>query len=148
MGAVGGGAGFMGGGAVFVSCFEERNMERKKIEGLKRRVRELLKGGGAYTREMTYQVEMLAADLLVYRKMLDEALGSDVMIREVSREGNERVRVNPLYELLAKQSDVVRRDLKALGMNKELRWVNDALMNGAEGDDPLARLMQDAEKEG
>lgn len=120
----------------------------KKIEGLKRRVRELLKGGGAYTREMTYQVEMLAADLLVYRKMLDEALGSDVMIREVSREGNERVRVNPLYELLAKQSDVVRRDLKALGMNKELRWVNDALMNGAEGDDPLARLMQDAEKEG
>lgn len=114
-----------------------------QLDNLKTRIRRLLKNGGTYSKELTYQVETLAIDLLTYRKMYEEAFapGTTVMIKEKSREGNERYRVNPIFELLGKQSDVVRRDLKALGMNKELRWVNDALENSANDDDPLARLM-------
>lgn len=94
----------------------------RKVEALKRQIKEKLKKAECYDPEMDYQIEIAATDILVYRKLREEAINGvdDIVITEKSREGNDRSRVNPIYETLQKQADVVRKDLRALYMNREI----------------------------
>lgn len=94
-----------------------RNME---VENVKKYIREVLKKRGLWDPELCYQVETTARDILLYRRLSDECLKSEteILIKEVSREGDLRYKMNPIFDAVKKYADVVRNDLKALCMNR------------------------------
>ena len=111
----------------------------KKLENLRRTIRKLLNEQGKYRKELTYQVEVAASTLLAWRKVRDEAISIQrIVLRETSREGDERWKAHPIFEMYAKMTDVLRRDLRALQMNKEREK---ALEDDGEGGDGLTELM-------
>lgn len=91
-----------------------------ELANIKRYVRSVLKKTGKWSPEMGYQVELLATDLLVYRRLREELLAGAVLITETSREGNDRQKVHPAVAALKQQADAVRADLKSLLMNREI----------------------------
>lgn len=108
-----------------------------EITNIKRYVRSVLKRAGKWAPEMGYQVELLATDLLIYRRLRDELLEGAVLITETSREGNDRQKVHPAVAALKQQADAVRADLKSLLMNREIE--RDGV--GDDGGGLLAELM-------
>lgn len=91
-----------------------------ELANIKRYVRSVLKKAGKWAPEMGYQVELLATDLLIYRRLREELLTGAVLITEKSREGNDRQKVHPAVAALKQQADAVRADLKSLLMNREI----------------------------
>ncbi len=92
-----------------------------KVKNKKAYIVKLLKEQGKYTAELTYQVE-ITAQLLVRAEMLgDEILadGHNVVNVEYSREGNERVTINPKEKLYLEVLEKGQKALRALGMNTE-----------------------------
>ncbi len=92
-----------------------------KVKNKKAYIVKLLKKQGKYTAELTYQVE-ITAQLLVRADMLgDEILadGHKAVNVEYSREGNERVTINPKEKLYLEVLEKGQRALRALGMNTE-----------------------------
>ncbi len=92
-----------------------------KVKSKRAYIVKLLKEQGKYTAELTYQVE-ITAQLLVRAEMLgDEILaeGHKVVNVEYSREGNERVTLNPKEKLYLEVLEKGQKALRALGMNTE-----------------------------
>lgn len=118
----------------------------KKIENIKTHVRRVLKEHEMYSSEMSYQIELLASDLLVFRKIRDEVLKEEQTptVTEKSREGEDRIRENPIYNLMAKFADRLRKDLRSLMMNKELAPTES---KNDEGNDALTQLMDSLKEE-
>lgn len=118
----------------------------KKIENIKTHVRRVLKEHEMYSSEMSYQIELLASDLLVFRKIRDEVLKEEQTptVTEKSREGEDRIRENPIYNLMAKFADRLRKDLRSLMMNKELAPTES---KNDEGNDTLTQLMDSLKEE-
>ena len=120
----------------------------KRLEIMKRYLRKVLQEAGIYRKEMSQQVELTASTLLVFRKIRDFALSDDAvpMIKEVSREGFSREKANPIYFLYEKMADLLRRDLRALNMNKELtKGKGDKLPD--DEDDLLVQLLKGDKEE-
>ena len=113
-----------------------------KIGYLKETIRRQLKEAGVYDPEISYQIELTASDILLYRKLRDEALAeeTDVLITEFSREQRPRQKINPIFDAMKKQADVVRKDLRALYMNRELKRAKKE-DEDKKKDDPIAALM-------
>lgn len=111
----------------------------KKLENLRRTIRKLLNEQGKYRKELTYQVEVAASTLIAWRKVRDEAISIQrIVLKETSREGDERWKAHPIFEMYAKMTDVLRRDLRALQMNKEREK---AMEDEGDGGDGLTELM-------
>ena len=111
----------------------------KKVENLRRTIRKLMTDQGKYRKELAYQVEVTASTLMAWRKVRDEVITVQrIVLKETSREGDERWKAHPIFEMYAKMTDVLRRDLRALQMNKEKEK---ALEDDAEGGDGLTELM-------
>ena len=92
-----------------------------KVKNKKAYIVKLLKEQGKYTAELTYQVE-ITAQLLVRAEMLGDEILSDghkVVNVEYSREGNERVTINPKEKLYLEVLEKGQKALRALGMNTE-----------------------------
>lgn len=122
---------------------KEKNEDpEKKLDGLIRALRATLVKEGLYKPEMARQVELTASTLMVFRKVRDVVLniGESVSIEEKSREGDARIKNNPIFFLYKEMADLLQRNLRALNMNKELTKGKDDKINEAE-DDPLAKLM-------
>lgn len=114
---------------------ESKDRNKKELEGVKRYIRSKLKGQKLYRPELGYQIELTARNLLLYRRLSDECMSLDrATVTEYSREGSPRVRVNPLFDAVKKQAEIVRRDLTVLWMNRGLK------KNLEEGDDGTARI--------
>lgn len=115
----------------------------KKLEMMIRYLRKVLKDEGLYRKEMSQQVELTASTLLVFRKIRDEALNEieKATIKETSREGDTRIKNNPIFFLYKEMADLLRRDLRALNMNKELTKGKTDKINDEE-EDALALLMR------
>lgn len=115
----------------------------KKLEMMIRYLRKVLKDEGLYRKEMSQQVELTASTLLVFRKVRDEALNEieKATIKETSREGDTRIKNNPIFFLYKEMADLLRRDLRALNMNKELTKGKTDKINDEE-EDALALLMR------
>lgn len=113
-----------------------------KIENIKTVIRRQLIKAGVYSQELAYQVELAASDLLLYRKLRDAALSesTEVTVTEYSRENNAREKINPIFDAMKKQADVVRKDLRALYMNRELKRQED-VQTSVDEKDPIAELM-------
>lgn len=118
-----------------------------QLEDLRTRLRRIMNQAGAYRPDMTYQVELTASTLLCFRKIREEILEKDAppIIEEQSREGDKRKKENPIYTLYGKFADLLRRDLRALNMNKELTKAKEDLTDG--GESPLDEIMKDLAEE-
>ena len=99
--------------------------ERKRIERRVKSKRDyivrLLKKQGKYTAELTYQVD-ITAQLLVRADILGEEMlhdGHSPVNVEYSREGNERMTLNPKERLYLDVLSQGQRALRALGMNND-----------------------------
>lgn len=92
-----------------------------KVRSKKAYIVKLLKKQGKYTAELTYQVD-ITAKLLVRADILgDEILadGHKTINVEYSREGNERVTLDPKEKLYLDVLERGQKALRALGMNTE-----------------------------
>lgn len=95
---------------------------------LKRQVNAIvktLKSEGRYTPLLHLQAEHTATLLLMVEQMRDEILSFNTPFVEIttSREGNERAKQSPLYQLFAQYMDRLQDSLKALGMNVDAKEV-------------------------
>lgn len=127
---------------------KEEEKKDKRLEIMIRYLRKVLKDEGLYRKEMSQQVELTASTLLVFRKIRDAALSEseEPTVVEMSREGFSRQKANPIYFLYEKMADLLRRDLRALNMNKELtKGKEDKPLD--EEEDGLAMLMRDFKEE-
>lgn len=118
-----------------------------KVKNIKKNIQRILEEAGVYNNTLTYQVEITAGDLLLYRKIRKEALdpATDVYQIEYSREGNERRTINPIFAAMTNASNRVTKDFEKLTMNikddKKQVNTNNALtellekMNSPEYDD-------------
>lgn len=115
----------------------------KRLEMMIRYLRKVLKTEGLYRPEMSQQVELTASTLLVFRKIRDAALEEleKATIKETSREGDTRIKNNPIFFLYKEMADLLRRDLRALNMNKELTKGKTDKINDEE-EDALTLLMR------
>ena len=122
---------------------KQENDTGRKLEVMIRYLRKVLKTEGLYRPEMSQQVELTASTLLVFRKVRDEALDEieKATIKETSREGDTRIKNNPIFFLYKEMADLLRRDLRALNMNKELTKGKTDKINDEE-EDALALLMR------
>lgn len=122
----------------------------KKLENLKTYIRRVLQQTDNYRKEMTHQVEVTASTLLIFRKIRDEIFLNDEKptVIEKSRENEDRIKENPLYNLYAKYDDLLRRDLRALKMNQELnRGRDEKGKDDEEANDPIKELLKKQEDE-
>ena len=69
-----------------------------------------------------------------------------VTIKETSREGDGRIKNNPMFFLYKEMADLLQRNLRALNMNKELTKGRDDKVNDDEAD-PLALLMKEQKED-
>ena len=122
---------------------KQENDTGRKLEVMIRYLRKVLKTEGLYRPEMSQQVELTASTLLVFRKVRDTALDEieKATIKETSREGDTRIKNNPIFFLYKEMADLLRRDLRALNMNKELTKGKTDKINDEE-EDALALLMR------
>ena len=93
----------------------------KKVSSKKRYIIKLLKDNGKFAAEMTYQVEITARLLVRAEQQSEEMAAPDYkpITVEYSREGHERLAVNPLERLHAETLRQAQRALAALGMNTD-----------------------------
>ena len=126
---------------------EKQNPE-KQLDGLIRTLRQTLTKAELYKPEMARQVELTASTLMVFRKVRDLIIceNETVMIKETSREGDSRIKTNPVFFLYKEMADLLQRNLRALNMNKELTKGKDDKVNENE-DDPLAILMREQKED-
>lgn len=100
---------------------EDSDKIAKKINAKKAYIVKLLRKQGKYTAELTYQVD-ITARLLVRADILSDEIMADghkTVNVEYSREGHERVTVNPKEKLYLDILEKGQRALRALGMNTE-----------------------------
>lgn len=92
-----------------------------RVKNKKTYITKLLKKQGKYTAELTYQVD-ITAQLLVRADILGEEILSDshkTVNVEYSREGNERMTIDPKEKLYLDVLERGQKALRALGMNTE-----------------------------
>lgn len=108
-----------------VSPLTSKVMRRKKY------MMDVLKRAGKYTADLAQQVD-IAARLYIRLRVYEEQMASpdyEVLIKELSREGNERLSVNPLESTYRLCLEQYQSALRALGMNvdsKERKQQTDA----------------------
>ena len=127
---------------------EKKNDPEQTLNGLIRTLRQTLTKENLYRPEMARQVELTASTLMVWRKVRDAVIQEceQVTIKETSREGDGRIKNNPMFFLYKEMADLLQRNLRALNMNKELTKGKDDKQT--ENDvDPLALLMRDQAEE-
>ena len=124
-----------------IKIFNTSKRKSDKVENLKVTIRRILQENGKYSNEMSYQIELLASDLLVFRRIREKALDENtkLIVLEKSREGFDREKENPIFILMARYADRVRKDLRALMMNQEIQQGDE---NKAKDDDALTKLME------
>lgn len=101
-------------------------------------MRKILKDAGIADKTIGYQVELVATDIVIFRMLRESLFSEESMTRdEVSREGNARVKTNPLLFALREQSKLVQAGLDKLTMNIKSKKVK------AEVEDGFTRFMAD-----
>lgn len=127
---------------------KENQDPEKTLDGLIRTLRQTLTKEGLYKPEMARQVELTASTLMVFRKVRDVVLRVEetATVKETSREGDSRIKNNPVFFLYKEMADLLQRNLRALNMNKELTKGKDDKQTETDVD-PLALLMRDQAEE-
>lgn len=87
------------------------------VRSMKQRIITILKDAGIYSPTLSYQAELAAGDLLIYRKLRADAMKAEPFFIETSREGNDRHVINPIFDAVSKASLRVTADFEKLTMN-------------------------------
>lgn len=87
------------------------------VRNMKTRIIKILKDAGIYSPTQSYQAELAAGDLLMYRKLRKEALKAEPYFIETSREGHPRHVINPIFDAVSKASLRVTADFEKLCLN-------------------------------
>lgn len=124
---------------------EENKEYDKKVKELRRWIRTLLERNELYSPELTYQVEVAASILVVFRDVARKTYGTKVTITEKSREGHPREIKNPAYDTFCMMAKVAQNSLKSLMMNREIR--PEKKNDGEEENDILTNLMNSLKEE-
>lgn len=91
---------------------------RREIDSIKRYITKLLKDAGSYEPRLGYQIESVASDIIIYRRLRDQLLmRTDFLVTEKSREGFDRTKVTSLVMEVRLQSERVQKGLDLLLMN-------------------------------
>ena len=114
--------------------------EQRQIAGIKGYITAVLKKSGVDVKPLVHQIETVASDILVYRKIRHDLLTSDLTRTETSDRGQDRLRVSPLLASLREQSAIVQKGLDKLGMNLKSK-------KGTQGPDALADFMEEMNKD-
>lgn len=114
---------------------------RKKLSAVGANIKRLLRNAGKYDGALTYQVEQTATTMMITKKLAEEIMRTAKAVEiETSREGHQRVKISPLYDLYLKFDSANRHNLRALSMNREnMRTADDKL---DEGDDAIVTLLK------
>lgn len=109
--------------------FIKRKIYVKKSSIIKR-----LKDEGKYTKELSEQVDIVATLQVRWDMIKNDVFSDDYKIinTEYSREGNERIVINPKEKLFQEYSERYQKALRALGMNtdsNERKTSEDGLSN-------------------
>jgi len=96
----------------------------------------ILEDAGVYEKSLIFQVELVAGDILAYRKVRNALLndGEDATFPIERREGDTIIKINPLFAELRLQSKSVREGLDKLTMNIKSK------KNKADTEDGLSKL--------
>lgn len=92
-----------------------RKKDRDRIEYYEGRVREAVESLGRYRDGYGLAIRQLAVELALYDSVL-EALGKDITVEEVSREGNPRLNLNPAFNVLGQLGEQIRKLMRDLGL--------------------------------
>ena len=111
---------------------------KKNNSSLVKKIKDAMISAGIYGQELDLQIEIAAADIEIYRKLVEAVGTSDLILEEGSREGDVRVKVNPILKAVMQCSDQVRKDLKSLQLNRELK----PLVTTQPEEDPLDEFMK------
>ena len=110
---------------------------RREIANIKRYITKLLKEEGSYQPRLGYQIESVASDLIIYRRLRDQLLTkTDFMVVEKSREGYDRSKVTSLVMEVRLQSERVQKGLDLLLMNVKSK------KGKGQGKDALSEFME------
>ena len=115
-----------------------------KIENIKTVIRRHLQKADVYAPELSYQIELAASDILLYRKLREKALSEDthITVTEYSREGKPREKINPVFAAMKEQADVVRRDLRHTDCGRPCRELKRNEKAKENESDPLEEMMK------
>lgn len=112
-------------GATFVQDAEHRidPKTRRRMRDVKARIIRIMKRAGRYDSLLDVQIERAAAQFVHVERIESEVLsrGHSPVRVEYSREGNERVTVDPLERLYIDAQQQLRRTLQSLGMNTDAK---------------------------
>lgn len=111
---------------------------RGRVARAKREITALLKAAGWWREELAFQVEMAAADLVLFRQLRTKALSVPPVVTETRRDGPIQ-KPHPLIAMMQAQANQVRQDFKALSMNYDSRVPKGR--GEADGPDLLSAMM-------
>lgn len=124
----------------------EKNEEYdNKVKALKQRIKKLLSEKSEYSPELTYQTEITASILVVFRDVARQVYGKKVSLTEKSREGHNREIKNPAYDTYCMMAKAAQASLRSLLMNREIR--PEKKEEGEEENDALTILMNGLKEE-
>ena len=109
--------------------------EQRQVAGIKGHLNAILKKAGIDVAPLAHQIETVATDILVYRRIRDALLTSDLTRTETTDAGQVRLKASPLLASLRDQSMVVQRGLDKLGLNVKSK-------KGHQGTDALEAFME------
>lgn len=94
---------------------------KRRLTIIRNSIVKTLKEQGRYTPLLHLQAEHTATLQLMVEHMRDELLSGneDLIEVSVSREGHERAKQNPKYQIFAQYMDKLQASIKALGMNND-----------------------------
>ena len=115
---------------------------RREISNIKRYITKLLKDEGSYQPRLGYQIESVASDIIIYRRLRDQLLmRTDFLVTEKSREGFDRTKVTSLVMEVRLQSERVQKGLDLLLMNVKSK------KGKGSGKDALSEFMERMQEE-
>lgn len=87
--------------------------------------------------------ELAKGSLTIYRRLVKEADGLDtLLVRVVTREGNEKPEVHPIVNAIAQAAETLRRQLSELLVTPKSKKTSRNAGGGADGDDPLSKMVE------
>lgn len=117
--------------------------QRKMIKNMTDTIRRTLTEEGDWKKKYSRQLDVVASTFLIWRRIRNVVLDKRtiMMIPEISREGNLRLRQNGAFLLYLQYTNLLNHQLRALGMNKDSKGVTDEQIQDT-FDDPLSAVMR------
>lgn len=111
------------------------------IDGYSNAIREALNEQGTYEKRLELTIHMLACSMRTYAQIQNE-LSSDTLLKvELTRENDERYKMNPLFAMMLHEGEQVRKYLRELKLTKTLSGKGNEADDGDNEDNDLSNLV-------